>query len=565
MQKQWKRLAGYRSGTSGLPRNQRRVPRARTVFSGLATLGLVVSALAPVPAQADIFEDLFAEAGGHAYGVAAGTIQSWNSDRSRHALDANQKAQLRPHFGDLVDRVWVTYGAEMLDRVEVAGVGAGIDAAAQTFGHAIYVRRPKSGKPAELLLLAHEMVHSRQFEDAGSSLTRFGNRYFRAYYRADYSYANNAMEVEADAIATQFERWLREASRPAVGVNADGSVVLFLVGGDGKLYHKRSWSGSWTSWALLAGPTLQVDTHVGEPAVLRRPDGCLVVRVRNKQGNLNTARQVQANGDQWVGWGVSDEPEPLASDPVMALNADGRLEVFARQADGDIVHRWQLTVNPDGSWSDWERLWRGMAGKPAVVKKADGSLMIFARDAGGTLHRREQSSPNGGATKNLWNASVTLAMNAAGDPSVATNHDGRLEVFWRGTDNALWHQYQLEASGALSHLFLIPFSLGGGIVGNPTAVTSPNGRIVVFARGLDKSIFRMEQNARNSSLDWTSWQGLGGGLISDPVVGAHRSGVMEVFALGLDAAVWSRRQSGTSGSWADWGSLGGSSPYGYSY
>ena len=37
------------------------------------------------------------------------------------------------------------------------------------------------------------------------------------------------------------------------------------------------------------------------------------------------------------------------SDPVVATNQDGRLEVFGRDADGVVRHDWQVAAN--GSWA----------------------------------------------------------------------------------------------------------------------------------------------------------------------------------------------------------------------
>jgi hypothetical protein len=35
-----------------------------------------------------------------------------------------------------------------------------------------------------------------------------------------------------------------------------------------------------------------------------------------------------------------------------------------------------------------------------------------------------------------------------GNVAVGSNADGRLEIFTRGTDNALWHDYQVTAGAA---------------------------------------------------------------------------------------------------------------------
>ncbi|MEH2385895.1 MAG: hypothetical protein V7K14_08975, partial [Nostoc sp.] len=59
---------------------------------------------------------------------------------------------------------------------------------------------------------------------------------------------------------------------------------------------------------------------------------------------------------------------------------------------------------------------------------------------------------------------------------------GRLDVFVRGTDNALWHKW---FDGGWSGWE----SLGGILTSSPTAVSWSYGRIDVFARGTDNALW----------------------------------------------------------------------------
>src|SRR3954447_7407900 len=65
--------------------------------------------------------------------------------------------------------------------------------------------------------------------------------------------------------------------------------------------------------------------------------------------------------------------------------------------------------------------------------------------------------------------------------AVARNADGRLDVFARGTDNALYHSVETTPGGTWSAW--IP--LGSGVDGSPDAIAGADGRLEVFARGLD--------------------------------------------------------------------------------
>ena len=61
-----------------------------------------------------------------------------------------------------------------------------------------------------------------------------------------------------------------------------------------------------------------------------------------------------------------DIPTPLGGNwspnrrPVVAKNADGRLEVFMIGLDGQLLHKWQTSSTDSSQWfNDWEPLGTG--------------------------------------------------------------------------------------------------------------------------------------------------------------------------------------------------------------
>jgi hypothetical protein len=57
---------------------------------------------------------------------------------------------------------------------------------------------------------------------------------------------------------------------------------------------------------------------------------------------------------------------------------------------------------------------------------------------------------------------------------------------------------------------------------------------------------------------WSGWSSLGGVIVSDPSLALNSDGRLEVFALGLDGALWHIWQDAAhSGPWSAWASLGG--------
>ncbi len=126
-------------------------------------------------------------------------------------LSSAQKGYLRPLFGDLVDRITVVYEAQLLDRWSQGGkethIGE-IDSSAQTYCDRIYVRAPaKTQDTDRLVLLAHELTHSKQCRDLGG-IGNFGFEYFRGYYEGGQTYENNPLEQAARSMELKFAQQL---------------------------------------------------------------------------------------------------------------------------------------------------------------------------------------------------------------------------------------------------------------------------------------------------------------------------------------------------------------------
>lgn len=83
------------------------------------------------------------------------------------------------------------------------------------------------------------------------------------------------------------------------------------------------------------------------------------------------------------------------------------------------------------------------------------------------------------------------------------NEDGRLEVFARGSDQALWHTWQTTPGGSWSG-----WRSEGGWIDLLNVARSADGRLEVFARGSDKALWHNWQTTPNGG--WSGWNSLGG-------------------------------------------------------
>ncbi|GAA2155643.1 hypothetical protein GCM10009760_55750 [Kitasatospora kazusensis] len=142
-------------------------------------------------------------------------------------------------------------------------------------------------------------------------------------------------------------------------------------------------------------------------------------------------------------------------------------------------------------------------------------------------------------------------------PTVSSFQQGRLDVFVRGADGAIWHQWWdvNDYSGAKGGWSAWE-SLGGNVVSNPTAVSWSSSRLDLFAIGGDGNIWDMTWTSTGG---WTGWQNFGTpppGIASgaSPVVTSSGNGRLDLFVRGADDAAWHVYYSG---GWSGWQSLGG--------
>jgi hypothetical protein len=147
---------------------------------------------------------------------------------------------------------------------------------------------------------------------------------------------------------------------PAIAANSEGRLELFTVGDDGVLWHlwQTAPSGGWSTWASHGTPPGTDFKFSGSPAVAASADGRLELLITGTDQQLWHINQTSPSGG-WCQWYSHGVPPPPADFPnrglwgelALALNAAGRLELFAIATDGSLCHIWQTSQN--GGWSDW--------------------------------------------------------------------------------------------------------------------------------------------------------------------------------------------------------------------
>ncbi len=248
------------------------------------------------------------------------------------------------------------------------------------------------------------------------------------------------------------------AKQIAVAANIDFHLELFIISNDGRLAHSFQTQVNGIFWSPASSLTT---FKVSQMAVIRNMDGRLEVFYTDTKGNLfHNFQQQPAN--------IADPPTlklPWAGEQpfvgiqakriAVAQNLDGRLEIFYIDQKNNLMHMYQTVVpstpfpNTLNSWSAPIPFAR-TAKTIATGSNQDGRLEIFYTGTDDTLYHDWQSTP---ATlippapnnPNPWTGRTTFGKNnKAKQVAIGHNQDGRLEILYVGTNNDLYHAFQNE-------------------------------------------------------------------------------------------------------------------------
>ena len=241
--------------------------------------------------------------------------------------------------------------------------------------------------------------------------------------------------------------------------------------------------------------------------------------------------------------------------PTALNNADQRIEVFVTASDSNVYHNWQEKPSA-APWSGWMSLPKAagkIGGPPSGGINKDGRLEVFAQQPTGVLAHIWQVAPNAG-----WSTWSSLGAPPpgmmAGTVAVASNQDGRLEVFVVGEDGALWHIWQTAPNNGWSTWasFSIP-AAQTGLAAQPIVCANANGTLAVFVIDSNQNIWYLRQTSPNNG--WSGWACLSGGGFDAsfspavPAAGRNADGRLEVFALKSDRTIGHTWQTAANGLW----------------
>jgi len=292
--------------------------------------------------------------------------------------------------------------------------------------------------------------------------------------------------------------------RVAATANADGSPEVITRAPSGALIASRFTGGSWSAWTTLPGGP----AYTADPAVATAKDGRLIVFARAKTGQVAEIWQTSPGSASWLG------PVPLGttithSSPAVVAWPDGHLEVFALLGDAHVGYVSQSSTSGGGAWTGWTSLGGPVTGPPAAAVDATGHPQVFTATAGHLLVHDYYRNGNWAG----WAQAPGKPL-YVGVPGIATNTDGRLEVFARSTNGDLLHVWQLSRTGT-------GWGGPGRLVGNgcstdPAVFSGINGehggRLEAFCMDstFGSSVFHTVQLSPKAGTPWSAWQSLKG-------------------------------------------------------
>lgn len=329
---------------------------------------------------------------------------------------------------------------------------------------------------------------------------------------------------------------------PAVASWAHDRLDVFVVGGDGALYHK-AWTG--TQWLpSVTGYDGLGGIIVGDPAVASWDHDRLDIFVVGTDGGLYHKAW---DGAEWLpsvdGYDNLGTPSPggaIRGNPVVVSWDHDRLDIFVvGSADGALYHKaW------DGSqWlpsaTGFDYLGGVVVGNPAAVSWDHDRLDVFVIGTDGALYHKAwdgsawQPSPLG--YDRLGGAFIS-------DPAVVSWGPNRLDIFAIDASHALFHK-TWNGSAWLPSLNDYD-NLGGYCIDVPAVTSWDHDRLDIFVIGGDQALYHKAWDSDHWIPSQDGWEGLGGLVTSNPLPVSWDHDRLDVFVVGGDKALYHKAWNG---------------------
>ena len=328
--------------------------------------------------------------------------------------------------------------------------------------------------------------------------------------------------------------------------NSSGSAYAFALSSAHTLlyaYQSSTGPGGWTDFVTVPGSPTDL---VSEPAAAVDKDGSVEVFARNADGGIVDGSQT-SSGFSWNDAAGGSLPGTPAGDPSTVLQPDGDISVFIRLGNGQVDMASQKAPN-GGGWTGWSSLGGDVSGDPVAYSDPDGLVDLFAVSASGTLVADYEAY---GAFIG-WHTLGSSPDGLTDTPLPLANQNGQTEVFVTtstGDMDSAW-----GTGGSDSWTWGAPLTgedLGSGIASSPTGYAwSTDGHLEIFARLADGDLAHAWQNEPNGETDWSLWGTLPGSPSGYPTAYLNGDGSPEVLMLSPDNEIEFDYWMSSSSAWS---------------
>jgi GH25 family lysozyme M1 (1,4-beta-N-acetylmuramidase) len=308
--------------------------------------------------------------------------------------------------------------------------------------------------------------------------------------------------------------------------------------------YTTSFTDQWldiASWTTAAGPTLP--SNVTTWTFWQYADNGAVPGIKGAV-DLDVFKGTTSQ----LGQLAAPTTAPGKARPAIVSPTTGVVSVFFKGFDGNL---WWMTYTPSTGWSTAASLGDGTLGSdPVVTAQSPGNYDVFW-------------TGTDGAVWHTWNSGTTwyhqsFGGSVSGVPAAVTDHNGGVDVLWHGTDGGLWSKHYLPATGWGANTKVT--GAGPQICSNPGAVENVAGAVDVFWRGCNGRLYTVRRPSATAA--WASiGSDLHGSVAGVPTPTYAAGSVIDVFYRGTDGGLWHSYTHNAASGWSNpyrlgWAPLG---------
>jgi hypothetical protein len=185
----------------------------------------------------------------------------------------------------------------------------------------------------------------------------------------------------------------------------------------------------------------------------------------------------------------------------------------------------------------------GSADQVAIGENLDGRLEVFYVGTNSGIYHNWQTAPNGV----FWEGEIRFAGDSAKQVAVGRNTDGRLEIFYVGTNNGLYHNWQTVSGG---EVWAGEIRFAGDSAKQVVVGQNQDGRLEIFYVGTNDDLYHNWQTAPGSQI-WAGETRFASDSAKQVAVGQNQDGRLEIFYVGGNNDLYHNWQTASnSHTWA---------------